>query len=58
MSFFSDGRAGALHSAGVECSETGNEDGAIENYNNALVLDPKRADTLYNLGLIYKYRGT
>jgi tetratricopeptide (TPR) repeat protein len=35
----------------------GNEDGAIENYNKALALDPRRGDTLYNLGLIYKYRG-
>ena len=43
--------------AGVECSETGNEDGAIENYTKALILDPERGDTLYNLGLIYKYRG-
>jgi tetratricopeptide (TPR) repeat protein len=41
----------------VECSETGNEDSAIENYTKALTLDPKRGDTLYNLGLIYKYRG-
>jgi hypothetical protein len=41
----------------VECSETGNEDGAIENYQKALTLEPKRGDTLYNLGLIYKYRG-
>jgi hypothetical protein len=57
VSFFSDRRAEGLHSAGVECSETGNEDGAIENYSKALVLDPKRGDTLYNLGLIYKYRG-
>ena len=46
-----------MHVAGVECSETGNEDGAIENYTKALILDPERADTLYNLGLIYKYRG-
>ena len=50
-------RATQLHIAGVECSETGNEDGAIENYQKALGLDPKRGDTLYNLGLIYKYRG-
>jgi tetratricopeptide (TPR) repeat protein len=50
-------RATQLHAAGVECSETGNEDGAIENYNKALALNPARGDTLYNLGLIYKYRG-
>jgi tetratricopeptide (TPR) repeat protein len=50
-------RAANFHAEGVECSETGNEDGAIENYNKALALDAKRGDTLYNLGLIYKYRG-
>jgi tetratricopeptide (TPR) repeat protein len=57
VSFFSNRRAEALHSAGMECSETGNEDGAIENYIKALALNPVRGDTLYNLGLIYKYRG-
>jgi TPR repeat len=57
MIILSARRAEALHSAGMECTETGNEEGAIENYNKALALDPKRGDTLYNLGLIYKYRG-
>jgi tetratricopeptide (TPR) repeat protein len=57
MILLSASRASNHHAAGVECSETGNEDGAIENYTKALALDPKRGDTLYNLGLIYKYRG-
>jgi hypothetical protein len=57
LSNFSTADAEALHVAGVECTETGNEDGAIENYTKALALDPGRGDTLYNLGLIYKYRG-
>ena len=57
MILLSSRRAANLHAAGVECSETGNEEGAIENYTKALALDPKRADTSYNLGLIYKYRG-
>jgi hypothetical protein len=57
MILLSSRRAANLHAAGVECSETGNEDGAIDNYNKALEFDPKRGDTLYNLGLIYKYRG-
>jgi hypothetical protein len=35
VSFFSNRRAANLHAAGVECSETGNEEGAIENYNKA-----------------------
>jgi tetratricopeptide (TPR) repeat protein len=57
MILLSARRAANLHTAGVECSETGNEEGAIENYLKALEQDPKRGDTLYNLGLIYKYRG-
>ncbi|HME37526.1 MAG TPA: hypothetical protein VKG63_01080 [Steroidobacteraceae bacterium] len=57
MSVLATAHAQALHVAGVECSETGNEDQAIENYTMALALDPARGDTLYNLGLIYKYRG-
>lgn len=57
MILLSARRAANLHAVGVECSETGNEDGAIENYTKALALDPQRGDTLYNLGLIYKYRG-
>lgn len=57
MILLSARRASNLHYAGVECSETGNEEGAIENYKKALALDPARGDTLYNLGLIYKYRG-
>jgi hypothetical protein len=57
VSAFSSARARSLHVAGVECSETGNDEGAIENYTKALILEPERGDTLYNLGLIYKYRG-
>jgi hypothetical protein len=57
MILLSSRRAANLHAAGVECSETGNEEGAIENYTKALELNPARGDTLYNLGLIYKYRG-
>jgi hypothetical protein len=57
LSAFSSARARALHVAGVECSEAGNDEGAIENYTKALILEPERGDTLYNLGLIHKYRG-
>jgi TPR repeat len=57
ISFFANRRPVALHSAGMRCSETGNQDEAIENYTKALALDPNRGETLYNLGLIYKYRG-
>lgn len=37
MILLSARRAANYHVAGVECSETGNEDGAIENYNKAAV---------------------
>lgn len=49
-------RARQLHSEGMACSEKGNEEGALEKYQAALKLDPDRSETLYNIGLIYKYR--
>jgi tetratricopeptide (TPR) repeat protein len=49
-------RAEQLHQAGMELSNAGNEDAAIEQYLAALAVDPDRPSTLYNLGLIYKYR--
>jgi tetratricopeptide (TPR) repeat protein len=49
-------RAEALHRAGMELSDAGDEDAAVERYLKALTLDPDRPSTLYNLGLIYKYR--
>lgn len=56
MALFSTVRANALHLAGIKCRDAGDDDGAIEKYREALALDPQRANTLYNLGLIYKYR--
>jgi TPR repeat len=56
MAFFSSRRAEELHQAGMKCSAAGDEEGALENYSKALALDPNRSDTLYNIGLIYKYR--
>src|SRR3984893_3381946 len=49
-------RADELHEAGMELSDAGDEDGAIQQYLKALLVDPDRPSTLYNLGLIYKYR--
>jgi hypothetical protein len=49
-------RADELHEAGMKLSDAGDEVSAIEEYLRALALDPRRANTLYNLGLIYKYR--
>jgi hypothetical protein len=49
-------RADELHEAGLKHSDAGDEVSAIKEYLRALALDPHRSNTLYNLGLIYKYR--
>jgi tetratricopeptide (TPR) repeat protein len=49
-------RAGKLHSEGQALSESGDKDGALAKYSEALTLDPERSETHYNVGLIYKYR--
>jgi len=46
-----------LHAAGVKKSKAGDDEAAIASYRQALALDPNRSETLYNLGLIFKYRG-
>jgi hypothetical protein len=48
--------ADELHEAGMKLSDAGDEASAIQEYLRALALDPDRPNTLYNLGLIYKYR--
>lgn len=37
--------------------ESGDDDQALRLYHEALRLDPERPSTLYNIGLIHKYRG-
>lgn len=49
-------RARKLHAEGQALSESGDQDGALARYNEALALDPARPETHYNIGLIYKYR--
>jgi tetratricopeptide (TPR) repeat protein len=53
---FAERRADALHDKGMACSEAGDKDGALANYLRAVELDPARPHTLYNIGLVYKYR--
>lgn len=53
---FAERRADALHDRGMACSEAGDKDGALANYLRAVELDPERPATLYNIGLVYKYR--
>jgi len=49
-------RAEELHHAGTKLFDAGDEAAAVKQYLGALALDPERANTLYNLGVIYKYR--
>ena len=49
-------RADRLHNAAQALQDAGDEDGALAKYAEALTLDPERPGTLYNIGLIHKYR--
>jgi hypothetical protein len=53
---FAERRADGLHDRGVAHSEAGEKDKALAHYLRAVALDPQRPNTLYNIGLIYKYR--
>ena len=57
MTLFSALRAAGLHTAGIKKSKAGDDEAAIASYRQALALDPNQSETLYNLGLIFKYRG-
>ena len=54
---FAKNRADRLHQKAQAESEAGNVDAALSLYEKCLTLDPDRPATLYNVGLIYKYRG-
>ncbi|HEY0585018.1 MAG TPA: tetratricopeptide repeat protein [Pseudoduganella sp.] len=49
-------RAEELNEQGIAHSDAGNDDLALQAYEEALRLNPNAAKTLYNIGLIYKYR--
>lgn len=53
---FSRERADCLHEEGQELSSSGNTDEALRRYHQALALESDRPNTLYNVGLIHKYR--
>lgn len=46
-----------LHEQGMALDDAGDSDGALRKYFAALELEIARSNTLYNIGLIYKYRG-
>lgn len=50
-------RANRLHDEAEALGDAGRKDEAIARYLEALRLDPRRPNTLYNIGLIHKYRG-
>lgn len=49
-------RADELNEQGIAHRDAGNDDLALQAYQEALRLNPNAANTLYNIGLIYKYR--
>jgi len=55
LALFGRLRANALH-AQAQSLETADDEAALALYTRALELDPERANTLYNIGLIHKYR--
>jgi len=50
-------RAQKCHDQAQALTDEGNEREAISLYEKAIELDPKKAESFYNLGLIYKYQG-
>jgi len=57
ISIFTRHKAEQLHNKAQRLSSSGNDSEALALYQEALNLDPLRPSTLYNMGLIYKYRG-
>lgn len=53
---FSRWRARRLHEKAQRLSASGMDDEALRLYHETLKLDPQRPTTLYNIGLIHKYR--
>jgi tetratricopeptide (TPR) repeat protein len=49
-------RAAQLHDEGIALADQGKSELAIQKYLEAIGLDPQRAATYYNIGLIYKYQ--
>ncbi|HNP36325.1 MAG TPA: tetratricopeptide repeat protein [Woeseiaceae bacterium] len=49
-------KADQLHAEGMALSDAGDDEAAIKKYLKAIELDPEKSVSLYNLGLIYKYR--
>jgi TPR repeat len=50
-------KASKLHAQGEKLSDEGRTSEAIEKYLEAIACDPRKSESYYNLGLIYKYQG-
>ena len=50
-------KADSFHAQGEKLWEEGRTSEAIEKYLEAIACDPEKAESWYNIGLIYKYRG-
>lgn len=57
LAYFNKRKAEKLHEQAMGLSDEGREDEALALYYKALALDEQRANTHYNIGLIYKYQG-
>ncbi|WP_078121490.1 tetratricopeptide repeat protein [Thiosocius teredinicola] len=53
---FKKRKARALHKQAQILSDAGNDDEALVLYEKAIALAPEKAESHYNIGLIYKYR--
>jgi hypothetical protein len=56
ITLFNKVRARRLHAQAQAFDQAGESEAALAKYAEALVLNPDRPDTLYNIGLIHKYR--
>ena len=54
---FNKKRAQKIHAKAQALHDEGSESEAIDLYTKAIKLDPEKAESYYNIGLIYKYRG-
>lgn len=54
---FKKKRAQKLHAEAQQLSDEGHDAEALELYFEAIILDPEKSESYYNIGLIYKYRG-
>lgn len=55
-SSFNEERANQLEQEGRDLADLGRAEAALQRYHQVLTLEPDRPSTLYNIGLVHKYR--